>query len=160
MIYPFLSFKGSALFYANLSNKLDPVKLNCDNILMIDVLPKFFAWYYVDSISGFLRAWKNFLLFNMEYFSIPTLLKTLFSHWHRYYSPYGKMLNLWANFENMIFNLMSRIIGAILRIILIVIGIVLEILILTAGLALLLVWLIMPGLLVAGFLFGFKLLFF
>ncbi|KPJ54843.1 hypothetical protein AMJ47_03290 [Parcubacteria bacterium DG_72] len=127
---------------------------------MVSILPKFFAWYYIDTVSGLLKAWKNFLLFNMEYFSIPTLLKTFFSHWHRYYSPYGNIFDFWKNFESLVFNLMSRIIGAMLRTILIVIGIVLEIFILIAGLAILFVWIVMPGLLVGGFLFGFKLLFF
>jgi hypothetical protein len=139
---------------------LDPVKLNCDNILMASILPKFFAWYYVDMVSGLLKAWKNFLLFNMEYFSIPTLLGTLFSHWHKYYSPYSKMFDLWKNIESLVFNLMSRIIGAMLRIVLIILGIVLEIFILAAGFAVLIFWIVLPAVLIFGLLFGFKLLFF
>jgi hypothetical protein len=127
---------------------------------MVNILPKFFAWYYVDSMSGLLKAWKNFLWFNMEYFSIPTMLATLFSHWHKYYSPYSKMFDLWKNLESLVFNLMSRIIGAMLRIILIAIGLVLELFILLAGLAALFIWIILPAILLAGFLFGFKLLFF
>ena len=111
-------------------------------------------------ISGLLKAWKNFLLFNMEYFSVPTLLRTLFSHWHKYYSPYAKMFDFWKNIESFVFNVMSRAIGAVLRIALIVIGVILELVILTAGMAALFVWVIMPALLVGGFLFGFKLLFF
>lgn len=148
------------MFYIKLADKLDPVKLNCDNILMVGVLPKFFAWYYVDMTLGLLKAWKNFLLFNLEYFSVPTLLATFFSHWHKYYSPYSKMFDIWKNLESLVFNLMSRIIGAMLRIILIVIGAVLEVLIFAVGLVVLLLWIVLPAILVFGFLFGFKLLFF
>ena len=127
---------------------------------MVSILPKFFAWYYIDMVSGLLRAWKNFLLFNMEYFSIPTLLKTFFSHWHKYYSPYGKIFEFWKNFESFVFNMMSRVIGAMLRICLIIIGLVLEFIILIAGFVILFAWIIMPGFLIFGFLLSFKLLFF
>jgi hypothetical protein len=127
---------------------------------MIAVLPKFFSWYYVDMIFGLLKAWKNFLLFNMEYFSIPTLLGSLFSHWHKYYSPYGKIFEFWKNIESFVFNMMSRVIGGMMRIALIIIGLILELIILIAGIVVLFAWIILPALLVGGFLFGFKLLFF
>lgn len=127
---------------------------------MINILPKFFAWYYIDMTSGLLKAWKNFLIFNMEYFSIPTLLKTLLSHWHRYYSPYSKMFDLWKNLESLVFNLMSRIIGAMLRIVLIVIGVVIEAFILIIGIIVLCIWVVIPGFLIVGILIGFKLLLF
>lgn len=127
---------------------------------MIAILPKFFSWYYIDALYGLLKAWKNFLLFNMEYFSVPTLIMTLFSHWHRYYSPYGNIFDFWKNFESFVFNMMSRVVGAMLRIVLIITGLLLEIVIVILGIAFLLIWLIMPALLVGGFLFGFKLLFF
>ena len=70
------------------------------------------------------------------------------------------MFDFWKNIESFVFNVMSRAIGAVLRIALIVIGVILELVILTAGMAALFVWVIMPALLVGGFLFGFKLLFF
>jgi len=127
---------------------------------MSSLLPKFFAWYYIDSISGLLSAWKNFLLFNLEFFSVPLLLKSLFSPWRRIYSPYGKTFELWKNIEAFTLNMMSRIIGAILRVFLIVIGLIFEIVVLTAGLIIILLWLALPLILTAGFLFGFKLLFF
>lgn len=127
---------------------------------MMEVLPKFFAWYFIDMVQVLLKIWKNFLLFNLNYFSIPTLLKTFFSHWHRYYSPYSKRLDLWQNFENLVFNIMSRIIGIILRIVLIIIGVLLEVLVAVLGVIALIFWLFLPLMLVGGFLFGFKLLFF
>ena len=99
-------------------------------------------------------------MYNLNYFSVPTLLKTFFSHWHRYYSPYSKVFDLWVNFESFVFNMMSRIIGAILRTFLIIIGIVSEVLILIAGFFILLFWLALLFLLAGGFSFGFKLLFF
>jgi hypothetical protein len=127
------------------------------NILMATIIPKFFAWYFIDSGLYLLKVWKAFLLFNLNYFSIPILLKTLFSHWHRYYSPYTSVFDLWKNLESFVFNMMSRIIGAILRIVLIVIGVVLEIAIIIIGILVLACWLVLPAFLIAGFLIGFKL---
>ena len=126
----------------------------------MDILPKFFSWYFTDLGFQIFKVWKGFLVYNLNYFSVPTLLKTFFSHWHRYYSPYSKVFDLWVNFESFVFNMMSRIIGAILRTFLIIIGIVLEVFILIAGFLILLFWLALLFLLAGGFSFGFKLLFF
>jgi len=67
---------------------------------------------------------------------------------------------LWKNLESFIFNMMSRVIGAMLRIVLIAAGVFLEVLILAIGVLALAVWLLLPFMLIAGFLFGFKLLLF
>jgi len=125
---------------------------------MIAILPKFFAWYFIDMSLSLLKLWKDFLVFNLSYFSIPTLLASLFSHWHRYYSPYSNAFDLWKNLESFVFNMMSRIIGAMLRIILIIIGLILEGLIIIAGAMMLIIWIALPILLVAGVLLGFKLI--
>lgn len=127
---------------------------------MVTILPKFFAWYFLDMNLTLLKLWKAFLLFNLNYFSVPSLLKSLFSHWHRYYSPYSSVFNFWKNLESFVFNMMSRVIGAILRVFLIVIGLISEILILAIGVLILIGWLILPALLVVGILWGFKLILF
>lgn len=67
---------------------------------------------------------------------------------------------MWKNLESFIFNMMSRVIGAMLRIVLIAAGVFLEVLILAIGVLALAVWLLLPFMLIAGFLFGFKLLLF
>ncbi len=114
-------------------------------------------WQFFDAPKAILKAWQNFLLFNLNYFSVPTLLKTFFSHWRRYGYPYGKVFEVWKNIETFIFNMMSRIIGAILRTIFIIIGLLLEILIILTGIIIFLGWLVLPFLLVLGFVFGVKL---
>ena len=116
-------------------------------------------WQFFDVPKAILKGWQNFLLFNLNYFSVPTLLKTLFSHWRRYRYPYGRVFEIWKNFETFVFNMMSRIIGAILRTIFIIIGLLLEILIILIGITIFLGWLILPFLLISGLIFGISLLF-
>ena len=114
-------------------------------------------WYSYDIPKAILQGWKNFLLFNSNYFSLTTLLKTFFSHWRRYYSPYGKTFDIWTNIESLVFNMMSRVIGAILRTVLIILGLIIEVLILFIGFIVFFSWLLLPVLLLAALLFGLKL---
>lgn len=121
---------------------------------MISIYVKFFSWYFIDSAGEIFKAWKNFLWFNLKYFSVEALLKTYFSPWKKYYSEYGKIFEVWKNIEILIFNGMSRVIGAILRTFLIVIGLFLELIIIILGIIILIGWLILPLALLAGLLFG------
>lgn len=124
------------------------------------VLVQYLTWQFIDSPIEVLRAWRNFLVFNMDYFSIPVLLKTYFSHWHRYHYSYGKRWEPWRYLETFVFNMMSRVIGAVLRTVFIIIGTAVEVIIVFAGLAVFLAWLAMPFLLVFSFIFGVKLVIF
>jgi hypothetical protein len=127
---------------------------------MIGLLRQYLEWQFFETPRNILRAWRNFLKFNLNYFSIPLLLKTLFSHWRRYrwfYPRGGLQIGKWI--ETFFSNLISRAIGAIMRIILIFIGLLAEIFIFLIGLILFLGWLALPVLLIAGLIFGFKIIF-
>jgi hypothetical protein len=89
-------------------------------------------------------AWKNLLLFNLYYFSIPILLKTLFSPWHRYQWKYGKGLDVHQYIEIFLSNIISRILGSWVRIAVIVAGLGAQIAIFLGGLGALLLWFFMP----------------
>lgn len=116
---------------------------------------QYLFWHFFDVPKELLRAWKNFLYFNLNYFSVTTLLKTYFSYWRGYYYPYGDKWNPMRWFEAFVFNnIMSRFIGMIFRTILIIIGLVLEILIFFGGMTVFLGWFLLPFLLVVGLLFG------
>ncbi|PIY89349.1 MAG: hypothetical protein COY73_01130 [Candidatus Nealsonbacteria bacterium CG_4_10_14_0_8_um_filter_37_14] len=124
-----------------------------------NILFQYLTWHYVDQVRGILLAWKNFLRFNLNYFSISLLLKTLFSHWRKYQWSYGRGFDIKRYAEVFFSNLISRVIGAIIRFFLILIGVVAEIIIVLAGIIVFLGWLLLPVLLLAGLWFGFKLLF-
>ncbi len=128
------------------------------NSLMPSICYNFFVWYYLQMSAALLSAWKNFLFFALNFFSVPVLLKTFFSPWHKYQSDYGRFFEVWKNIETLIFNLTSRIIGAFVRTLLIISGIILIIAVFLIGLIFLIIWIILPLLIIISFIFGLWLL--
>ena len=116
-------------------------------------------WNFLDAPKEILKAWKNFLLFNLNYFSIPILLKTLFSPWRRYAWSYGRGFDIKVYFEAAMSNLISRSIGLIIRVFLIFIGSAIEMFIVLGGALVFLSWILLPFLLVGGLILGIKILF-
>jgi len=123
-----------------------------------NIFIQYLEWQFFDVPKNILQAWQNCLRFNLNYWSVPLLLKTLFSHWRRYQYSYGKGLNFKRYFEAFTFNMISRVLGAIMRSILIVLGLLTEIFVFLAGAIVFLIWLILPFLLAGGFFYGFKIL--
>ena len=123
---------------------------------MSNIIFQYLQWHFIGQPKAILRAWKNFLLFNLNYWSIPLLLKTLFSPWRKYRYSYGKGFDIKRFFEALSFNIISRAMGVIMRSILIFIGIITEIFIIFIGIIIFLGWLILPILLILGIYYGFR----
>ncbi|MCK4781345.1 hypothetical protein KAS79_00250 [Candidatus Parcubacteria bacterium] len=119
---------------------------------------QFIVWYFFETPKEILKTWRNFLLFNFNYFSIPLLLKTLFSHWRKYKYSYGRGFDIHRYFDTFSFNIISRGIGAVVRIFVIIAGIVCEILVLILGAIIFIGWLMLPVFLILGFYYGLKIL--
>jgi hypothetical protein len=130
-----------------------------DIFLSQNIFIQYFLWYFYDIPKEILKGWKNFLVFNFNYFSIPLLFKTFFSHWRQYKWSYGRGFDPWRYLEAFFSNLISRILGAIMRTFLIVFGILTEILIAIVGAILFLGWILLPILMMAGIYFALKILF-
>ena len=117
---------------------------------MIEVCPKrnlfisFLDWHFHEAFLSIVGAWRNFLSFNLRYFSVGELSRTLFSHWHKTSEGYGRGFDLQRFFSVLIGNIMSRVLGAIARSIFIIIGLAVELFILLAGAAVLLFWVLLP----------------
>lgn len=124
-----------------------------------NIFSQFIAWYLRDQPRFILKVWKNLLRFNLEYFSIPLLLRTFFSPWRKYTWSYGRRFDFGRYLEAFVSNLISRTLGAILRFFLILIGIFLEIIIFFGGPIALVGWFFLPLILVGGLILGFKILF-
>ena len=120
---------------------------------------QYISWHFYDVPGAIIRAWRDFIYFILNYFSVPALLKTFFSHWHRYFSSYGKGFNPKRFVETLVLNTMSRVIGMLFRTVFILLGVLAEAVVFILGLIALLLWLILPFLLIAGFIFGLKLIF-
>jgi len=124
-----------------------------------NVFRQFLEWYLLDQPKLILKAWKNFLCFNMEYFSIPLLLKTFFSPWRRYTWPYGRGFSFKRYLDAFVSNAIFRGLGAVVRFVLIVVGIFLEIIILLAGIIVMITWFLWPLIVIEIFVLGFRILF-
>ena len=126
---------------------------------MQDTIFHYFSWHFLEAPRNILAAWKNFLKFNLNYFSISLLLRTLFSPWHKYAWSYPRGFYPGKYLEIFVSNLISRTLGAILRVFMIIIGILAEIFIVFFGILILLSWLALPALLIGGLIFGIKIIF-
>jgi len=121
-----------------------------------NILIQYLIWYFWEVPGKILEALRNFLLFNINYFSIPLLFKTLFSHWRRYRWSYKGGFSPARYIEVYFSNLISRVLGAIVRSILILLGLLVEIFILLGGMIIFFGWLFLPLLMVWGLYFGFR----
>jgi len=129
------------------------------NIKGQNIIFLWLVWYFIETPKQILRGWKNILDFNLNYFSIPLLFKTLFSYWHQYRWYYPRGFDIGQYLEVFFSNLISRILGAIMRIFMIVFGIIVEIIIFIIGLIMLIAWLAMPGLIILAVLKSISLIF-
>jgi hypothetical protein len=109
-----------------------------------DILSSWILWHYVISLERIYRQWKDFLKFNMDYFSIPFLLRTIFSPWKKYKISYGRGFDIAKIFEALTFNVFSRFIGAGIRTLVILFGLLSQFLILLFGIFIILFWIILP----------------
>ncbi|MDD5750510.1 MAG: hypothetical protein PHU56_02580 [Candidatus Pacebacteria bacterium] len=127
---------------------------------MIEVCPRrniliaFIDWHFHGAPKGIIRAWRAFLFFNLRYFSVGELLKTLFSPWHKMTDSYGRGFDPQRFVTVFLGNMISRVMGALVRVVFIVIGLVFEFFILIIGLAVLLFWILLPVWLVLGLFAG------
>jgi len=114
----------------------------------------YIIWHFLEFPAKIIKIIFNFLRFGIRYFSIPFLLKTLFSHWHKYSWAYPKGFDLPLYLEAAISNFISRIIGFFLRSILIFVGIFFEIFVLILGGIILIVWYLLPLIIIFLFFYG------
>ena len=110
-------------------------------------------WHFYEMPKFLLEVWKNYIFFALNYFSLPILLKSLFAPWHRYKWKYPKVYEVAEFFNTLVSNLFSRFLGALIRITLIAVGIAFQIFVVFAGLVIILLWILIPFIVIAGFSF-------
>ena len=114
------------------------------------VLPYYLVWHYGRAILDIKDNARNFIVFVYNFFSIGTLISTLFSPWMRIKDEYS-VSNL---FETLIFNGMMRIFGVFVRLVFIILGIIsISITVLLSAL-LFLVWFFLPALMIMLFIWS------
>ena len=115
-----------------------------------NIFSSWMLWHYVVSLKEIYQRWKDLLDFSLDYFSIPFLLKTLFSPWRKYKVSYGKGFDIGKILEAFGFNIFSRFLGAIIRIVVIFVGFLAETLIIFFGTFIIFSWIVLPLITILG----------
>ena len=115
-------------------------------------------WHYGAAFRHMMVVWGNLFWFVLHFFSIPTLLRTLFSPWKRITEEYQKKgLENFA--ETVLINIMTRVVGAIIRTVLIAFGLAALVLLFGAMVLFIIVWILAPLVTVGSVLIGLSFLF-
>ena len=112
-------------------------------------------WYFLEMPNFLLGVWKNYILFALNYLSLPVLLKSFLSPWRRYKWNYPKWYQVGDFLSTLVSNLFSRFLGAFMRFFLIIGGLIFQIFVIVAGLVIFVAWMFLPLLIIAGFWFVF-----
>lgn len=118
----------------------------------------YITWHYSQAILDLIGIVKNFIWFFYNFFSVPTLIKSLFQPFSRLGEAYKKGFDLSSWSETFIVNSLMRLVGFLLRSILIVLGAFLILFTCVVGILFLIAWIFAPFLLSFLLLYGIKLI--
>ncbi|MEK7587143.1 MAG: hypothetical protein AAB453_04730 [Patescibacteria group bacterium] len=115
----------------------------------------YLVWHYSLAIRDLVIIIGNLLWFLYHYFSIPILIKTLFSPWRRLSEHYShNLLKPGEFFSTLIVNLLMRFFGFIVRSAMIIIGVVVWIGSFLFSILLMIFWLFLPFIIPTLIFFG------
>lgn len=121
---------------------------------VISFFTDYLVWHYGKALSDFFSIAQNLLWSCWHFFSIPDLIRTLFSPFARIRQTYFNINNLEESFQNLTANAVSRAVGFVLRTVVIGTGLICE-----AGLTVGLIivwtgWLLLPVILTVLLILG------
>jgi hypothetical protein len=93
-------------------------------MFFVSVLQHYLLWHYGYALVLYVRIYRNLAWFVMEFFSMSTLLRTLFSPFRRITEPPSRTFDIAAWSSALVINTLSRILGACIRISLLLAGLV------------------------------------
>jgi ATP-dependent Clp protease ATP-binding subunit ClpC len=106
---------------------------------------EFLVWHYTKGIDYYVNRWIFYTQWVNHYFSLSTLITTIFAPWKRLVEEdRSPGFNIQKLFETMMFNIISRGIGAVVRFILFWAGLIMLLLTYFGGALGILVWIIVP----------------
>ena len=106
----------------------------------------FLSWFYQRGVTYYLKRWYFLLASIYHYFSFPVLVTTLFAPWRKVVIEERTGYNIEKYFSNLVFNLISRGVGAVMRIIFLFSGAILLIIAFLGGAVGLVIWMFLPPL--------------
>lgn len=112
------------------------------------------VWHYSRALHDYFALWENAFRTIVHFFSIPLLIKTFFSPFHRLREMPPKGFHPGDFIAAQTVTLIMRIVGILLRATLIICGMGSLIVVALAGMVLFIGWLLLPVLITALFIFG------
>lgn len=126
---------------------------------LIILFKEYILWHYGRAFGDLGGLAKNFLWFGYHFFSLKLLWTTLFSPFYRIREEYGRGFNLENFAENLVANVVSRVVGLFLRLTVLLAGTVFEIAIGAIAIFTFVLWPLLPAVFTVLFLSGVALLF-
>ncbi len=115
----------------------------------------YFVWHYSQGIRDLSHLWGSLIAWAWHFFSIPQLLRTLFSPWQRMdYKLRQPGLHPGQFFGDLIISLLMRLFGFLVRIPTILLGLILLVFMCFLFPLAVLIWLLLPPLSLALIVFG------
>lgn len=108
------------------------------------ILQEYFTWHYGKALKEIGELTKNFLWFGFHFFSIGLLWRTLYKPFYRIHEPLKGWTTLEMLLENIVADVMSRVIGFVIRTLAIIIGVLFEGILLLIFIPLFIAWLLVP----------------
>lgn len=128
-------------------------------MLFVSILHHYVIWHYTQAFKEILHIWTNFFWFIVNLFSIPQLIRGLFTPWKRIVEDRGEKFNLEDLAGFIIIGIISRLIGVILRTTVILTGTAILLLLCLGMVFIYLFWILAPVLIVFSLFYGIILIF-
>lgn len=120
---------------------------------------QYLMWHYTRGIRDVLLFWQNMLWFISNFFSIPILMRNLFSPWRALEDKRTTTAFVLSDVLSVfLINTIMRVVGFFIRIIFLSVGFALYVLMALSGPLLLIVWLLLPIIMVASLVAGIALI--
>ena len=101
-------------------------------------------WHYTLALGDLAILLRDLWRFLYHFFSIPTLIRTLFAPWRRLGESYPHGFNPQAVLEIVVVNTLMRLVGLIFRLVMIVVGLATLMVAAVIGVCFFLIWLLLP----------------
>ncbi len=128
-------------------------------MLFVSILHHYLLWHYTHAFLEIFHVWTNFFWFIVNFFSIPQLLRSLFSPWKRITEERKRSFDFEDIAGVVIIGLFSRLIGFILRSVIIIIGFFALIFLLVFLFIVYTFWLLAPAFMIGSLVYGVILMF-
>lgn len=128
-------------------------------MFFLTIVRDYIVWHYSTALVSFVRLYKNFWWFTVQFYSIPQLAGSLLSPYKRITERRAGLFDIEAWLGFIVINTISRLIGFIARMVIILIGIADLIILCLLAVIWYAIWLAAPAIISYCLIYGLYLLF-